>query len=208
VLCGVGHLQSTGIDLLFGGRGFVLLTLIVGEVGLGCLEQGAAQRPLDFTLPHREVSKAILLLARQQTVDWRRRVVIATIPCCQQLLVPFISDALFDAPVFAGGNLSRKRPPTVSITQQNNKVRPRRSALRTVHFIQADFHCLLVETCFFAHAPSQVDGLKTTAVLRAQIAQPGKDVFLNGVPLLLQVAEGRADEDSKCSSCLCQGVLL
>ena len=53
------------------------------------------------------------------------------------------------------------------------------------------------ERRLFADTPAQIDRLKPTAMPRAQLPQPREDVLLQGVALLLQVTERRADEDAE-----------
>jgi hypothetical protein len=51
----------------------------------------------------------------------------------------------------------------------------------------------------FADAPSEIHGLEAAVVARAQVVQARKNISLQGVTFVAQVAERRADEDPERS---------
>src|SRR5437870_6340295 len=73
--------------------------------------------------------------------------------------------------------------------------------------LQTDPHGLLVKSGFFPDPPPQVDGLKAATMLHAQLAQFGEHLSLQGIPLLLEITKGGADEDAEGFARLCHQLL-
>jgi len=89
----------------------------------------------------------------------------------------------------------------VAVTKQNHEIRFDASPLTALNFGQTDLHHPLAEHGLIAHAPAQINCLKTGAVRLTQPGQLGKHVALKRVALLDQVLKGGADEDAECASC-------
>ncbi|MGA2456098.1 MAG: hypothetical protein ABSF85_00790 [Terriglobales bacterium] len=62
-----------------------------------------------------------------------------------------------------------QRPPTVTVSEQNDEVRLDAGLLAALNLAQADLHGLLVECRLVAHTPAQVNGLEACAVLFTEL---------------------------------------
>ncbi len=202
MLVGIGHPQRAGLDLLLGGRCFVPDPLRFAESRLG---DGSGQDTAQAILHHLPLAglrfrslPALGLVGavgrhdptRLQTVDGRHGIVVAAVPLSQQRRVLGRRDGRMDPLVFIRRDCRRQGPPAVAVAQQHDEVGARGDPLATRDLAQADGHRLLVKPRFLAYAPAQVHRLEAAAVLPAQLAEPGKHPLLQGVALLLQVAEG------------------
>lgn len=66
--------------------------------------------------------------------------------------------------------------------------------MRAAQFVEADTHGAVVEPRLARHAQAQVNCLELELPLGAVPLERGKDVRVQNVSFLLQVAEGRADK--------------
>jgi len=68
--------------------------------------------------------------------------------------------------------------------------------LRAAQFFKTNPHRAVIQPRFGRHTSAQINRLKLKALLRAKLLQLREDFPLQRIPLVLQVAERRTDEDS------------
>ena len=71
--------------------------------------------------------------------------------------------ALEDVELIARNNCWQWAP-AVAVADQRNEIGPWGDAAATLYFFQAQGDRLVIESCFFADTPSQVDSLEMTSV--------------------------------------------
>src|SRR5205085_8749568 len=113
-----------------------------------------------------------------QTIDRRRRILVAPVPSLEQCLVSSIGHALLDLLILRRRNLCGQRPPAVTVAKQHDEVRSWRGLLAAFDLLQTNLDGLLIEARLFAHAPAQINRLKAAAVLLTQLTQLGEDCLL------------------------------
>jgi len=101
----------------------------------------------------------------------------------------------------AFGDSRRQRSPAISVAKQENEIRLDPSFLAARDFGEADLNRFLIEGCLIAHSPAQIDGLESRTPLLAETRQPRKCLFLQGIPLTLQVLKSGTDEDTESAGC-------
>jgi hypothetical protein len=183
-------------DLLLGGRAGVAQPLLPREPqpGAGVHEQ-PMQRALDLLGVDRRID--IDAGAALEQVDRGNGIVVAPVPDMEQALVPGLRDARLDGFELPGRDLLRQRPPAVSVAQEDDEVGPGRDFLAALDLPQTQPQGLLVQRRLLAHPPAQVYGLEAAAVRHGEVPQPREHMALQRIALLLQIAEGGADEETE-----------
>ena len=220
VLACIRHLEGTSHDLVLGRRGDVLRPARVVRLPSEPVDRPEEDGPQAelCRVPRRRLgllggppfvgARALgqVELARAQAILGGDGVVVAAVPAVRAVgsLVPCEQRAVIlrhdrqELVELVGLHPGRQRAPAVPVAQQDQEVRPRRHPLAARDLLEADRDRPLVKAGLLAHAPAQVDCLEAGPARRTELLEPGEDVRLEPAALLLEILEGRADEDAKC----------
>lgn len=200
MLVRVRHGKGAVVDFLGGGGRFVFEAGILRQTQFpGSATERVAQRAFDFVKPLVVIPELVGAgledvspLVQPGPVGQRTDgILVEPIPTIGQLRRQVRPQGL----ELRGGDLVGQRTPAVSVTEQDDEIGAGCHRLAAGDLRPANPHGALVQGRFMADAPAQVNRLETPAPALAVALQAREHALLQRIPLRLQIAEGRADED-------------
>jgi len=135
-----------------------------------------------------------------QTVGSGDRVRVLAIEARQQL-IPWPTHSFGTHHLFQqvreqlARDLYRRRPPPVTLAENEHKVRTRRYTLTSSNLSEADRHRRLLDAGFLTDPPTQINRLEFGTMTGAQGTQPGKRPLVQRIAFSAQVVERAADKN-------------